>query len=278
VNSSPVRRFLSARGIPVASALAAGALAVSVAGIALAAPSWADTQTVYAALGDSYASGVGAGPYEATGSCQRSSKSAAMLWAAGHPGTSFSFVACSGATTADVLNTQLRALSDATTQVTITIGGNDAGFVPVLHTCLLDTDVNCMVAIQQSEGYVTSILPGQLDATYAAIRVRAPRAHLIVLGYPDLFELTPSCGTSGLDYYKRGLMNHASDLLNQVIGTRAGADAATFADVRPAFSGHGVCSDSPFINGITSPLTDSFHPNPAGYAKGYLPALLKVTG
>ncbi len=274
MNSSAIRRFLSARRV-----LVAGAVAATVAGIAVATPSWADTATVYAALGDSYASGVGSGSYDPeSGSCQRSPNSAAALWAAGHPGTSFSFAACSGATTTDVLNSQLGALSDATTQVTITIGGNDAGFVPALRTCITDTDAACMVAVQQSEGYVTSVLPGQLDATYAAIRARAPQARLIVLGYPDLFELTPSCDASGLDYYKRGLMNHGADLLNQVVSSRAAAAGATFADVRPTFSGHGVCSGSPFINGITSPITDSFHPSAAGYASGYLPALLQVTG
>jgi lysophospholipase L1-like esterase len=270
-----MRRFLSARRVLVAATLLA-----ALAGIAVATPSWADTTTVYAALGDSYSSGVGAGSYDpASGSCQRSTKSAAALWAEAHPGASFSFAACSGATTTDVLQNQLGALSDATTQVTITIGGKDAGFIPVLHTCLRDTDATCMGAIQQAEGYVTTILPAQLDATYAAIRAKAPRARLIVLGYPDLFELTPSCESSGLDLYKRGLINHAADLVNQVAANRAAADGATFVDVRRFFSGHGVCSDSPFINGVVlSAITDSFHPNEAGYGSGYLPALLEVTG
>jgi lysophospholipase L1-like esterase len=275
VKSRPTRRFRSARRL-----LVAGMLLASLAGVAVATtPSWADTTTVYAALGDSYASGVGAGSYDpASGACERSPQSAAALWAAGHPGTSFSFVACSGATISDVLNSQLGALSDATTQVTITIGGNDAGFEPVLHTCLFDTDATCLTAIQQAEGYVTSILPGQLDQTYAAIRAKAPQARLVVLGYPRLFELTATCDQSGLDYYKRGLLNHAADILDQVIASRVAAAGSTFVDVRPVFSGHGVCSDSPWINAITSPTTDSFHPCATGYSSGYLAALLEVTG
>jgi hypothetical protein len=161
--------------------------------------------------------------------------------------------------------------------VTITVGGNDVGFSYVLSTSLTASDGACMVAVQKAEGYANTILPGKLNATYAAIRTRAPHARLLVLGYPRLFKLTASCNSSGMDYYKRGLLNHASDVLNQVILSRAGAAGATFVDVRPRFAEHGICSNAPWIEAITSPVGDSFHPNPQGYRNGYLPALLQVT-
>ena len=252
------------------------AVLAALTGIAVA-PSWASTRIVYAALGDSYSAGVGAPPYDpASGSCTRSPRSAAALWAASHPGTSLTFVACRGATTTDVLNKQLGALSGATTQVTISFGGNDAGFTPVLTTCVTGTDAACLIAVQQAEGYMTTVLLGTLDKTYAAIRARAPHARLIVLGYPRLFELTSSCFQSGMSLYKRGLVNHAADILNQVIHMRAATASATFVDVRPVFAGHGVCSSSPWIWGITSPTP--FHPNETGYSAGYLPALRQVAG
>ncbi len=268
---------LNRRSLSVRRVLLAVALLVPLAGIAVAAPSWAGTTIVYAALGDSYAAGVGADVYDpASGSCARSPQSAAALWAAGHPGTSFTFVACSGATTTDVRNNQLSALSGATTQVTVTVGGNDVGFESVLTTCVTGTDTACLLAIVQAERYTTTVLSGQLDATYAAIRTRAPHARLIVLGYPRLFELTASCDQSGLDYHKRGMLNHAADVLDQVTSIRTAIAGATFVDVRPVFSGHGICSTIPWIQGIASPF--AFHPNTTGYSSGYLAALLKVTG
>src|SRR4030095_9744919 len=100
---------------------------------------------------------------------------------------------------------------------------------------------------------------------------------LIVLGYPRLFELTASCPSSGMSQYKRGLLNHGADTLDQVILTRAAAAGGTFVDVRPTFAGHGVCSSSPWIHGLTSPPSDSFHPTSTGYSEGYLPALLNIT-
>ena len=46
-------------------------------------------------------------------------------------------VACSGATTTDVMNSQLSALSSSTTLVSITVGGNDVGFSNIMTTCVL---------------------------------------------------------------------------------------------------------------------------------------------
>ena len=47
-----------------------------------------------------------------------------------------------------------------------------------------------------------------------------------------------------------------------------------FADVRPAFTGHGLCGADPWIQGLTNP--DSFHPTAVGYRDGYLPAVRGV--
>ncbi len=264
--------------------LAATALAV-VAGTVTAVPSWADTPVVYAALGDSYAAGVGAPPYDpASGACRQSPQSAAALWAQSH-GASFTFAACSGATTTDVLDKQLDGLSPATTLVTVTVGGNDAGALQTAILCLLQGDAGCLQAINNAEAYMTTTLYAQLGTTYAAIKEKAPNAQLIALGYPDPFELTPACPASvspltpsGLDVYQRGLANHAADLLDQVIQDRAAAAGATFVDVRRAFAGHGVCSNDPWILGIANPLNDSGHPTPDGYRLGYLQPLLAVTG
>ena len=54
--------------------------------------------------------------------------------------SSFSFVACGGATTADVLSGQVAALRTTTTLVTISVGGNDVGFADVVTTCTLGGD------------------------------------------------------------------------------------------------------------------------------------------
>src|SRR5690349_15814765 len=89
----------------------------------------------YVALGDSYSSGVGTRTYINDGtSCQRSTKAYPYLIAQAR-GYTLNFQACSGAKTADVTANQLGALNTGTRYVTISIGGNDAGFSDVLTEC-----------------------------------------------------------------------------------------------------------------------------------------------
>lgn len=260
---------------PLARALASlVALCVAVVGAVLV-PSTAQAATInYVALGDSYSSGVGAGPYDGS-SCLRSQKSYAPMWAEANAVTSFQFPACGGAVTADVINSQVDSLSASTTMVTITIGGNDAGFASVMLTCRFGRTSDCDDAVETARSFAQTTLPGRLDATYAAIRDRAPNARLIVLGYPRLFE-TGWCGLFGMSTAKRQKLNGAADLLASITAGRAAAAGATFADTRSPFAGHGVCGGDPWINDVTR-IIEAYHPNDEGYRHGYLAALNDVT-
>ena len=255
------------------------ALLGAVAGILAAAPAQAASSVNYVALGDSYSSGVGAGGYDlASGICSRSPRSYTALWAGSHSVASFKSVACGGATTTDVLNNQLGALNGGTTLVTITIGGNDSGFVAVVGTCLVGTDSACSFAVNAAKAYATGVLPAKLDKTYQAIRSHAPHARVVVLGYPRLFEQTATCGLFGMDLAKRRTLDAAADTLAGVIAARAAAAGATFVDVRGIFAGHGICAGQAWLNSTTWPVTDSYHPTSNGYRYGYLVALNGVTG
>jgi lysophospholipase L1-like esterase len=262
----------------LARALVALALTTAglLAGAALPAPAQAALAANYAALGDSYSSGVGAGPYDTSG-CLRSQRSYPPLWVAAHATGTFRFVACGGAVTQDVLDEQISVLDAGTTLVTITIGGNDAGFADVVFSCQFGSDSACAAAVNRGRAFATAELPARLDRTYAAIRNRAPNAQLVVLGYPRLFELTRTCGLLGMSLYKRTIINEGADLLAQVISARAGVAGAAFVDTRSTFAGHGVCSARPWVNGIGA-LTGAYHPNATGYRSGYLAALTSVTG
>lgn len=234
----------------------------------------------YAALGDSYSAGVGAPPYDpASGSCDRSSMGYPALWAAARSPSSFAFVACSGATTGSVLAGQLGPLNRSTSLVTITVGGNDVGFVPVVSTCTVASTSVCSTAVNAARALATTVLPAQLAATYLAVRLRAPHARLVVLGYPHLFETGATCAAAGApSQANRVTINAGADTLNAVLAARASAAGGTFVDVVGRFAGHGVCSTSPWINAPGADLGGSYHPNATGYREGYLAALESVTG
>ncbi|MFE3636695.1 SGNH/GDSL hydrolase family protein [Streptomyces sp. NPDC059168] len=250
------------------------AAAGTLAGPAATAAAPGIAATGYVALGDSYSAGVGAGSYlTAAPRCLRSSLSFPALWAAAHSPSSFSFTACDGAKTTDVLKNQLGPLGPRTGLVTVTAGGRDAGFTTVMAACVLGGAGMCRSAVAKARAATNGALPGELDRLYSAIRGRAPAARVVVLGYPRLYRLHGSC-SGGLPDTERSALNDASDHLNRVIAARAAAHGFTFVDVRKVFDGHEICSSEPWLHSVDwLDLGESYHPTAAGQSLGYLPRL-----
>ncbi len=219
----------------------------------------------YVALGDSYSSGTGAGSYTSL-LCRRSANAYPALLAASRPGGEFKFVACSGATVRDVVAKQLAALDAGTTLVTVGVGGNDAGFVSTMLACRFGTVDRCRTALEKGREFVEDELPARLDSLYAQIRRRAPRAEVVVVGYPHLYREGGRC-PGGLGSAKRTMINEAVDVMAGVLADRAAAAGFAFADARPAFAGHEICAADAWIG------ADSVHPTAEGQARGYLPAV-----
>ncbi|MGZ4451537.1 MAG: SGNH/GDSL hydrolase family protein [Nocardioides sp.] len=239
----------------------------------LASPASAATIN-YVALGDSYSSGVGAG--SESGSCDRSPNAYPQLWANAHAPSSFSFVACSGATTASVNSSQLSSLTSSTTLVSISVGGNDAGFASTMEDCILGSTATCVSELSAAETYMRNTLPGLLNTTYNNIRAKAPNAHVVVLGYPRFYDLAKSSTCVGLSTDDRTKINEAADVLDSVISTAVGAHSNfRFADVRAAFANaHEICDSDSWLHS-TNFLTPhvSYHPFAAGQSGAYLPAM-----
>ncbi|MGW7005739.1 SGNH/GDSL hydrolase family protein [Streptomyces sp. NPDC054933] len=234
------------------------------------------TGSAYAALGDSYSAGVGAGDYlGSSGACERSAKAYPRLWADAHAPSSFAFTACDGATTTDVTNNQLGPLNQSTSLVSITVGADDAGFGRVMTTCVLSSDTACLSRIVQAEDYIRGTLPARLDHVYSAIRAKAPAAHVVVLGYPRFYKVNGLC-RAGMSEAKRSAVNQAADEVDSVIARRAADHGFTFRDVRPAFAPHEICGGDPWLHSVTIPVGDSYHPTARGQSGGYLPEFTAV--
>lgn len=139
-------------------------------------------------LGDSYSSGTGTRTYFDSG-CQKSVYAYPSLVDQQRPNTDLVFAACSGAQTANVLNSQVNSLTAGTNWVTITIGGNDAGFSNVITQCALPSWLaNCNGAIDTAQNFINNTLPARLTNVYNEIKARSPNAIVIVLSYPRLFR------------------------------------------------------------------------------------------
>lgn len=242
-------------------------------------PASAATTVNYVALGDSYASGVGADSYiSSSGSCLRSTNAYSALWAAAKSPTSYNSVACSGATTASVTSSQLSALSTSTTLVSITVGGNDVGFANIMATCALQGTSACVAAVQAAEDYASTTLPGKLDTLYAQIKAKSPSARVVVVGYPVFYQLGTICiGLSSTSHTK---INEGINLLDEVIKSAAGRAGFVFGDVRSIFVGHQLCSyGTKWLHALNFlDLTVSYHPTAAGQSGGYLPVFTTAAG
>ena len=251
-------------------------LAIAAIAAVLAGAGHAATES-YVALGDSYSSGVGTGSYTLNSTCKRGVYAYPYLYAQSHAGTSLTFVACSGAKTSDLLATQIQSVTAATTLVTMTIGGNDIGFSNLIYQCTLG---DCSAALDSTRANLETTLGASLDRVYDAVKSRAAfGAKIIVLGYPRVFSTASCFGTFGISATERTKANALADALDQVTAAHAAADGVTYKSAISAFTGHAVCSSSPWVNGLNLLNTgESYHPSRSGNSAGYLPLVTSVTG
>ncbi|MFC7406684.1 SGNH/GDSL hydrolase family protein [Georgenia alba] len=228
----------------------------------------------YVALGDSYSSGLGTGSYLDDGTdCRRSTYAYPSLVAAG-ASYELDFRACSGAVVADVLDLQLGALSSSTSYVTVSVGGNDAGFADVLTECALPAWASdCDAAIDTAQAVVAETLPTSLDGLYAEIAGRAPAATVVAVGYPRIFMGEDCDAMTWFSPEEQDRLNQTADQLNATIEEIAAAHGFSFADPTSAFLGHAVCDEPAWVNGLSSPVEESYHPNAAGHRDGYTPVV-----
>ena len=231
----------------------------------------------YVALGDSYASGTGTRSYISDGtSCQRSTQAYPSLIAAAR-GYALNFRACSGARIPDVTTTQLSALTSATNYVTISVGGNDAGFADVLTECALPGWAsNCNGKIDGAQAFVNNSLPGQLASLYSSIRARAPYAKVVVVGYPRIFMGEDCNAFTWFSPAEQTRLNQMADLINTRTAAAASAAGFSFANPTSRFLGHAVCDADEWINGLSNPISESYHPKANGHAGGYTPTVSPV--
>lgn len=251
--------FAAAASLAAAAALTVGGSPASAASVN------------YVALGDSYSSGVGT-TSNYLNSCDQSTLAYPELYVSSHTVSSFSFEACTGATAPDIESSQLSALNSGTTLVSLTDGGNDVGFSNVMETCVLESDSDCQAAVATAVNEAQTQLPGILDTLYSDIRSDAPNAHVVVIGYPEFYDLnvTDCIGLSQADHVA---LNNAADTLDSVIsGEVAKYSNFTYSDVRSGFSGHELCDSTEWLHSLAWPITDSYHPTADGHSGAYLPA------
>ncbi|MFC9929814.1 SGNH/GDSL hydrolase family protein [Streptomyces sp. NPDC127190] len=274
------------------SALVGGALLAT----ALTTTAHADTTAAsgtdpaagtYVALGDSYAAGAGI-PGQSAGLCMRSDHDYGRLVAASLTPAGYRDVTCAGAktgalTTAQtdagsaVNGPQLDAVAPDATLVTVTVAGDnlgtsDFGFGDVAATCsglsvTAPLGTPCRDYYQDTLTERLQAAGAELGSALRQIRARAPRARVLVVGYPAVLPDDPTrclgkmpITTGDLTFLRTVLGD-----LNDTVATAARADGDTYVDTLTPTLGHDACSAAPWIEGLlpASPALP-LHPNATG--------------
>ncbi|MEU1376866.1 GDSL-type esterase/lipase family protein [Streptomyces triculaminicus] len=267
-------------------------------------------KNVIVAMGDSYSSGEGASAsgggdyYPETDNngrdeflrdaCHRSknawsrqarlpgqSRSIGELADQGGADLDYHFIACSSATTNNILETgrygepaqlQQGYLDESTTLVTISIGGNDAGFSDIIKDCFKQADCTGQNAEVRAkiEGDVRRNLVKTLDAIHTA----AKNARIVLMGYPPLLEDKAECLSVtvppglqfGISARESQWLNGLSDFLAEQMKSAArtstaGADGKIwFSSPENQFKGKAICGDPESIHGLVTDLTPGDEP------------------
>jgi lysophospholipase L1-like esterase len=236
----------------------------------------------YVAMGSSFAAGPGIPDYyEATPApCYRSTQNYAHQLAERLSLTLID-VSCSGATTAHLtgprgnIPPQLDALTPDTRLVTITIGGNDLGYIGGL------TASSC--AGLQKETSVegdcasTPVLPAEktfadlaqrMDAIAKEVRRRAPDARVVFVDYLTVLPEAGTCAATPVDGFFADGARYTARRLAEITRTVAGENGASIITASEFSKGHDACSAAPWMHGYPRPGAPvsgaMYHPNLAG--------------
>ena len=279
----------------------------------------------YVALGDSYSSGEGAFhyPYSTDQLCLSPKIKKPTFFNCHRSASAYSkvsielpdliadrFIACSGAEIVNVVRSEDGGkgfkceapqlddplIDESTDLVTITIGGNDAGFATVLKDCGIDTpNYDCRQGLAFLKERINQEIVLRLIALFRSIQDEAPNAKVIVLGYPSPFPRHPdlqSCkafdpGFPGLLFKwaptEQVFMNELADLLRSAMARAASAasigQARKIAFLWPdAFDGHELCGakKGPRFEAAWEKLgqlgllfQENYHPTAEGHLLGY---------
>ncbi len=226
----------------------------------------------YVAMGSSYAAGFEIKPLEpGAGVCGRSLIDYPHLVAAKFH-LQLSDVSCGGAVTANALNTpqgsappQIDAVTAKTRLVTMTIGGNDVGYIATAVECGLRHSTCTETANSAQIDAAFQALPNSLTTLIQAVRAKAPSVTIVLVTYP---RLVPPTACPALHYTTAAaqLVSSMGSRLEKVFVTVAKDDHVRLADPYVLEATHGPCVGSnAWVAGLVPTNGFEYHPTAAGH-------------
>ncbi len=239
------------------------------------------TFSSYVAMGDSFTSGPGITPQDPISlGCQRSTKNYPALIAKQLKVTVLRDVSCSGAVSTDIITNrpttaqpgpQLDAVTASTDLVTVGIGGNDEGvFGKVIFACATGTRVAQAQCSPNVQSFLTTALArttANVVTSLEAIRAKAPKARIVLVGYLRVLPEPGGCVVTGLTAARSAPAIMAQDMLDTALAEAAKRAKVDYVSMGATSSGHESCyGNAAWVNGFRNVPGDGayLHPNLAG--------------
>ncbi len=153
----------------------------------------------WAALGDSFASGIGAGN-RVSWRCSRYDMAYGQLIdndesLGTNPSRKFNYLACAGHTTKNILDEQVNKLSDKQMMITISAGGNDVGFGDLVEDCIFQytSGFDCNKQLKTTRDLIQGAeFARDLDELIQATRKKLayPNSRIFWTAYAKYFDTT----------------------------------------------------------------------------------------
>lgn len=234
----------------------------------------------YVALGSSFAAGAGLGPLQPDSPtlCARSMNGYPQHLARLRQLTIVD-MSCGGAVTRNLLRggqflqgPQRRTITRETRLVTITIGGNDVGYVGDLSMLAArhsNTVFGRLVRLFWNGPRTPAerhydVLGREILATLRAVHAAAPAARIIVATYPAILPRTGTCARLGLTIAEADAMRRVGNTLAAVTRAAAHRGGALVVDMHVLGADHDACSRTPWTYGWTNASLAPFHPTALG--------------
>lgn len=249
---------------------------------ALLAASCASTPDIapgaqYVALGSSFAAGPGQGVLvEGTPSrCSRFSESYPRQLAR-RLNLTLTDASCGGATTMNVLApwnelpAQIDAVTAQTRLVTITIGGNDVGYLRTMLAtsgCLRaqgEAGVQACPAAAATGDFAEA--QRNMERIVAEIRARAPAARVVFVDYQTILPPSVLCEATPLREADAAAIREIERRLAAITADAARNSGSELFTASRLSIGHDACAAEPWIDGAvaSTPGAAGYHPNLAG--------------
>lgn len=237
----------------------------------------------YVAMGDSYASGEGAPPFDAgtdvtkntkkapKNTCHRSSASWNFGLEGATPYVQEAFIACSGAQSPQLTSqaqfanqpaqvSSLYGVAHPPSMVSLSIGGNDVDFHDVVQDCLENRILaQCGAQVRRSLTTADSAAFSQLlTEDMRQIHLAAPMAKIELVGYPNVMS-TNQNGLLRCPWLTSAAQQNIINLITELARVQASIVSQLppswnvhYINTLRAFQGHELCTPRAFVNSISA--------------------------